>query len=144
MKDVEEGTPSTATESVSNSSTGDVAQQEGTDANFVYQEEPIDETPKLYVPTDKPQPAYQNPDEDYNMTVDQAKTYQNVIRNSAKRVKKQEEILRNLRNILYVLNSLMALCYKSIFLKMFMKSNLDHLLRNWMDYWFPNILIVIT
>lgn len=88
MKDVEKGTPSIATESVSNPSTGDVAQQQGTNASFVYQEEPIDETPKLYVPSDKPQPTYQNPDEDYNMTVDQAKTYQNVIRNSAKRVKK--------------------------------------------------------
>ncbi|KAI5952109.1 hypothetical protein KGF57_004201 [Candida theae] len=105
MKDVEEETPSTGAESVSKPSTGEKAvgvvgvtsAGEGNSDNFVYleeeeeeEEEPIDETPKLYVPSNKPQPTYQNPDEDYNMTIDQAKTYQNVIRNSAKRVKKIE------------------------------------------------------
>lgn len=93
MKDVEEETPSTATESASNPSTSEVGNINATtDGSFVYQEEPADETPKVYMPSNNPQQTYQNPDEDYNMTVEQAKTYQNVIRNSAnnKRVKKGE------------------------------------------------------
>ena len=97
MKDADEEIPSTATESLSDPSTSDVGAHPGlepasesaaSDSDYVYQEEPVDETPKLYVPSSKPQPTYQNPDEDYNMTIDQAKTYQNVIRNSAKRLKK--------------------------------------------------------
>ncbi|KAI5960262.1 hypothetical protein CANMA_004042 [Candida margitis] len=89
MREAAEDTPSTVTESESSPSTGE-AQADGTGANFVYEEEKADETPKLYMPSNKPSPAYQNPEEDYNMTVDQAKTYQNVIRNSAKRVKKTD------------------------------------------------------
>ncbi|KAI5966997.1 uncharacterized protein KGF55_000406 [Candida pseudojiufengensis] len=68
-------------------------------SSYVYKEEEFKETPQLYVPsqsssnsTNKDQsPIYQNPEEDYNMTVNQAKTYQNVIRNSAKRNNPKKE-----------------------------------------------------
>ncbi|KAI3403132.2 hypothetical protein KGF56_004021 [Candida oxycetoniae] len=67
---------------------GEISRSEATSASFVYQEEELKETPQLYVPSDKPQPSYENPDEDYHVTVHQVKTYQNAIRNSAQRTKK--------------------------------------------------------
>ena len=44
---------------------------------------------ELYTPTNGSVTRYENPDDDYNMTVNQAMTYQKVIQNSAKRVNKK-------------------------------------------------------
>ncbi|KAL6449922.1 hypothetical protein SBY92_002396 [Candida maltosa Xu316] len=58
---------------------------------YVYKEDDIKETPQLFVPSKAPQqPLYDNPDEDYEMTLHQAKAYQNAIRNSAKRKQKDK------------------------------------------------------
>ncbi|KAI5952525.1 hypothetical protein KGF54_003392 [Candida jiufengensis] len=66
-------------------------------SSYVYKEEEFQETPQLYIPSstsnNSNQQQYQNPDEDYNMTVNQAKTYQNVIRASAKRTKPKDSKL---------------------------------------------------
>lgn len=44
----------------------------------------LDETPRLYVPSDTPSKTYENPDEDYNMTASQAELYRRVVAQSAK------------------------------------------------------------
>lgn len=45
--------------------------------------EALTESPSLYLPSDST-PTYENPDEDYNMTVAQAQTYRNLITKSGK------------------------------------------------------------
>ncbi|KAK6457257.1 GLUT4 regulating protein TUG-domain-containing protein [Scheffersomyces xylosifermentans] len=57
---------------------------------YEYQTPQVPETPQLYVPDSSSkgsQPQYENPDEDYDMTVSQAQTYQKIIQNSGKRRK---------------------------------------------------------
>ena len=54
------------------------------------EEEEINDTPQLYIPSIKKQEAeekelYENPDEDYELTLNQLKTYQNIIRDSGKK-----------------------------------------------------------
>lgn len=57
---------------------------------YTFQEEEIKDTPQLYIPSNKQQALYENPDEDYELTLNQAKTYQNMIRDSAKRKPKSK------------------------------------------------------
>ena len=92
---------------------------------YTFQEEEIKDTPQLYIPSNKQQALYENPDEDYELTLNQAKTYQNMIRDSAKNLNQKEiNQLVYLINIKLESNFLMHQFYKSILLKMFMRSNL--------------------
>lgn len=49
---------------------------------YVYEEPKLQNEPQLYVPSTNSTTRYENPDEDYEMTVSQAKTYHNMIKNS--------------------------------------------------------------
>lgn len=53
--------------------------------HYTFKEEELEDTPQLYVPSKTPQKSYNNPDEDYEVTLNQVKAYQNMIRNSGKR-----------------------------------------------------------
>lgn len=46
------------------------------------------EGPQLFMPSKTPNKIYENPEDDYDMTLSQAQTYQQLIRNSAKPIKK--------------------------------------------------------
>lgn len=53
----------------------------------------MEEAPRLYKPAAAAVPAaYENPDDDYNMSVNQLKTYQKIIQNSSKPVKKLKTV----------------------------------------------------
>lgn len=50
-------------------------------------ENPIKESPQLYIPGQST-PSYENPNDDYNMTISQAQTYHKLIQDSGKKKKK--------------------------------------------------------
>ncbi|RLV90625.1 hypothetical protein JA1_004437 [Spathaspora sp. JA1] len=63
--------------------------KDSTPNNPVYIEEPLAETPQLYIPSQTARPTtYENPDEDYEMTLGQAKAYHSIIKASAIKKKK--------------------------------------------------------
>ncbi|KAK6205149.1 uncharacterized protein RJT21DRAFT_111683 [Scheffersomyces amazonensis] len=59
------------------------------DNGYVFNQPEVKETPLLYVPNDRTA-TYDNPEEDYEMTVNQAMTYQKIIQKSAIRKKPLE------------------------------------------------------
>jgi hypothetical protein len=56
---------------------------------YTYNPAELNETLELYTPSTGSVTRYENPDDDYNMTVNQAMTYQKIIQNSAKRINKK-------------------------------------------------------
>ena len=53
--------------------------------HYTFKEEELKDTPELYIPSETPQKSYNNPDEDYEVTLHQVKAYQNMIRNAGQR-----------------------------------------------------------
>ncbi|CAK9439527.1 uncharacterized protein LODBEIA_P36270 [Lodderomyces beijingensis] len=84
--DVEMGVETTEAET--GTSTTEETPGSEAESSYVYKEEEFETTPQLYVPSNEPQRAYENPDEDYHTTVHQLKTYQSTIRSSGQRPKK--------------------------------------------------------
>ncbi|ABN66163.1 predicted protein [Scheffersomyces stipitis CBS 6054] len=69
--------------------------------SYQFQTPQIEETPLLFVPGNSNSALYENPDEDYEMTVSQAKTYQQLIQNSGKK-RKAKQINKPVRLLIRV------------------------------------------
>ncbi|ODV82338.1 uncharacterized protein CANTADRAFT_4346 [Suhomyces tanzawaensis NRRL Y-17324] len=77
--------PTTVVQKPTNETPGDSLIEQPEQDKF---QETATESPQLYLPESRSTSSYENPDEDYEMTVSQAMTYQKLIQDSAKRKKK--------------------------------------------------------
>ncbi|KAK6461137.1 hypothetical protein DFJ63DRAFT_320522 [Scheffersomyces coipomensis] len=93
--------PSTVTDSTANVSQPKTItkrkEQPVEEDQYIYEQPELKETSQLYVPdTTKSSnsniPNYENPEEDYEMTVNQAMTYQKIIQNSA--IRKPSKVIK--------------------------------------------------
>ncbi|RCK54378.1 hypothetical protein Cantr_04579 [Candida viswanathii] len=64
--------------------------------HYTFKEEELNDTPQLYVPSKTPLKSYNNPDEDYEVTLNQVKAYQNMIRNSGRRKSPKDKTVQAL------------------------------------------------